>query len=332
MPKKIVALLCVMALVAGMVVGHFAWSPIIARTETLSIFHAGSLSVPLEELGAEFERTHPNVDVLTESAGSAATIRKVTELGKTCDIIVSADYTLIPNMMYRAYADWYIAFARNEMVLGYRDGAPGADAILDGARTWRDVFRNDDVKYGHSNPDADPCGYRALMVIQLAEKHYNEPGLYYALIHGADMDKGRESVGREMVRPKEVDLIALMEAGELDYMFQYKSVCVQHRIPYINLDDAINLSSLDYANFYGEASVVIQKSPEETQTLYGKPIVYGVTIPKNAPNRSLAMEFIAFLLSKAGQDIMGNCGQPSITPAPCDHPENLPMPITQATP
>ncbi len=296
---------------------------------TLTIYHAGSLSVPFEDLAAEFEKTHPNVQVLLESAGSAATIRKVTELGKTCDIIASADYTLITGMMYPDYAHWYIAFARSEIVLGYRDAAPFATDIVNGSRTWYDVLIKENVKYGHSNPDDDPCGYRALMVCQLAEKHHNVPGLYDALIHGSGMDKGRISIDKEVVRPKEVDLIALMEIGELDYMFQYKSVCVQHGIDYIELDDAINLSSLDYTGFYSDVSLVIQKTPTETQAIYGKPIVYGVTIPKNAQNKELATEFIAFLLSEEGQDIMEENGQPCIVPPLCDHPENLPAQLRE---
>lgn len=313
----------------------------IDRDQTLTIYHAGSLSVPFAELETEFEETHPNVDVLLESAGSAATIRKVTELGKTCDIIGSADYTLIPQMMYEEYADWHFRFAQNEMVLGYRDGAQYSTDLAEGTKTWYEVLLTGDVTYGHSDPDQDPCGYRTLLVCQLAQKYYYDDaafvglpdpqaeGLYDALIKGSGVDQGRQSIDQEMVRPKETDLIALMEAGTLDYMFQYKSVCVQHDIAYIELDDAINLSSAEEANFYKEVSVEIQKSPTETQTIPGKPIVYGITIPKNADNSLLAMEFIALLLSEQGQDIMTNkCGQPSISPAVCDHPENMPMPIT----
>jgi len=46
----------------------------------------------------------------------------------------------------------------------------------------------------------------------------------------------------------------------------------------------------------------------------GKPIVYGVTIPKNAPNPDLALEFVKFLLGPEGQAIMAEQGQPPIVP------------------
>jgi molybdate/tungstate transport system substrate-binding protein len=335
---KLIALFCLVALAVGLVLGHFVWThPAAGRSETLTIFHAGSLAVPLDQLEEEFESTHPTVDVLLESAGSATTIRKVTELGKTCDIIASADYTLIPSMMYDEYADWYIAFAKNEVVLCYRDGAPYADEIVSGSRTWYDVLRNEDVSYGHSNPDDDPCGYRTLMVVELAQKYYYDNasdfgltpdddanGLYSALIHGTGMDQGRVSEDGEVVRSKSVDLIALLQTGDLDYAFEYVSVAEQQGLNYIALPEAINLGSVAYQDFYSEVSVEIQTTPTETQIYNGTPIVYGVTIPENAPNPERAAEFIDLLLSETGRGIMTENFQPPIYPAQCDAPDNLP--------
>jgi molybdate/tungstate transport system substrate-binding protein len=335
---KWTALFCLVALVVGLVIGHFAWStPTAGRTETLTIYHAGSLAVPFEQLAEEFESTHPNVDVLLESSGSGDAVRKITELGKKADILASADYTLIPSMMYDEYADWYIAFGRNEVVLCYRDGAPFADEIVSEARTWYDVLRNEDVSYGHSNPDADPCGYRTLMLIQLAEKYYYDnatdfgltpdpvaDGLYSAVIHGTGMDQGRYSVEGELVRPKSVELVALLQTGDLDYAFEYVSVAEQHELNYIVLPEEINLGSVAYEDFYYEASVEIQKSPTETQIIHGTPVVYAVTIPLNAPNPERAAEFINLLLSEKGREILTENFQPPIYPAQCDAPANLP--------
>ncbi len=321
--------------------------------KTLRIYHAGSLAVPFTELKAEFESSHPDVEVLLESGGSAKLINKaitVVKAGETPpDIIASADYKLIPDRLYEdGHADWYIAFARNKMVLCYRDGAPYASEIVGGTRTWYEVLRNEPVSYGHSNPDDDPCGYRALMVIQLAQRYYydnatqfgltpdpNADGLYDALVPGDEPDRGRiggtsksrPGGSEEVVRSKSVDLINLIQSGDLDYAFEYRSVAVQHKLNFIELDDAINLSQQSYEDFYKEASVEIIKEPGPPptyKTKKGKPIVYGITILKEAKNKDLATEFIALLLSEEGQNVMEAKGQPSIQPAICDHPENLP--------
>lgn len=352
MAKKWLTIAVIVAVGAGISTGYLWGRGGITRTETLTIYHAGSLSIPFADLEAEFESTHPNVDVLCELGGSAKMIRQVTELGKQADIVASADYTLIPSMMYNDYANWYIAFARNEMVLCYRDSAPFAAEIKNGTKTWYEVLRSSNVSYGHSNPDSDPCGYRALMVIQLAEKYYhdeaanfgltpdpNADGLYDALIHietpGDETTRGRVNIGKEVVRSKSVELIHLLESGDLDYAFEYLSVAVQHELDFIELDDAINLSQTGafdgttYEDFYHKASVVLYTSPTEIQTLHGQPIVYGITIPENAPNPQLAWEFIQLLLSETGQTVMTNRGLPPIIPATCDHPELLPVTVTQ---
>ena len=353
---KIASIMMVLALALTLMVG--CTSP----KETLTIYHAGSLAVPFSELKAEFESTHPNVEVLCESGGSATLINQaitVAEAGETPpDIIASADYKLIPDRLYEdGYADWYIAFARNEVVLCYRDGAPGSDAIVNKTRTWYDVLRNDPVSYGHGNPDDDPCGYRTLMVIQLAQKYYYDnatefgltpdssaDGLYDALIPGNEHDRGRvggfnntarSGGSEEVVRPKSVDLIAAIQSGDLDYAFEYSSVAAQHSLNFIELDDAIDLGSLSmiggtnitYEEFYQGASIEIVTEPG-TPPAYsaqnGAPVVYGITILKDTENKELAVEFVALLLSQEGQDAMEASGQPFIQPVICDHPENLP--------
>ena len=39
-----------------------------------------------------------------------------------------------------------------------------------------DILLSDDVIYSRSDPDADPCGYRSVLTMMLAEKYYKKPG------------------------------------------------------------------------------------------------------------------------------------------------------------
>mgnify|MGYP001060769518 CR=1 FL=1 len=351
------ALILILALT--LIVGCAKEGEGVPRTETLTIYHAGSLYAPFKDLEAEFESTHPAVDVLCESGGSAKMINKAIareQAGELPpDVIASADYKLIPDRLYEpGYADWYIAFARNVMVLCYRSNAPGSNAIGKGTRTWYDVLRNDPVSYGHSNPDDDPCGYRTPMVIQLAQKYYydeaakfglspdtNADGLYDALIPGNEHERGRvggisearPGGSNESVRSKSVELIHLLDSGDLDYAFEYRSVAVQNGLDFIELDDHINFSKTSeelpgVEDFYQEASIEIVKEagpPPTYKTNKGKPIVYGITIPSHAQNKELAAEFIKVLLSDIGKNIMEvKNGQPFIVPALTDDVNKLP--------
>ena len=279
----------------------------------LPIFHAGSLTMPFAQVSEEFNKLYPDVEILTEGAGSQTTIRKVTELQKECGVIGSADYTLIPQLMFPEYADWYIVFATNQMCIAYTDSSQFADEIDDS--NWYEILQRDGITYGRSDPDQDPCGYRTLMVWQLAEAHHDAPGLY---------DKLYEAEG-DKVRSKSVDLIALLESGDLDYAFEYSSVAAQHDLNYVVLPPEINLSSEEFRDFYGTAEVEISgKKPGEMITKKGKPIVYGVTIPGNFPNQEIAVAWVNFLLSPEGMAIMEANGQPPVIPAITNDRSKLP--------
>ncbi len=279
----------------------------------LTVFHAGSLAVPFSELEEEFETLHPAVDVQCESAASGVTIRKVTELGKNAEIVASADYSLIPDLMFPDYADWYVTFARNRMVLCYTDQSMYADEVT--SDNWYEILLRDGVEYGHSDL-LDPCGYRTLLVWQLAELYYDEPGLYDALV---------ESCPEKNIRPKSVELVALLESGDLDYASEYSSVAMQHHLEYIEFPTEIDLSAIEHAEFYLNSTVDIPgKEPGETITKNGKPIVYGVTIPSNSENPGLAIAFMEYLLGEDGQEIMNRNGQPSISPAVANDLDRVP--------
>jgi len=279
----------------------------------LPIFHAGSLTIPWAQISEEFNQLYPDIEIRAEGGGSATTIRKVTELGRECGVIGSADYKLIPKLMFPEYTDWYIIFATNQIVLCYTDKSQFKDEV--NANNWYEILQRDGVKYGRSNPDQDPCGYRTLMVWQLAEVHYKVPGLYQKL-YGAS---------GETIRPKEVDLIALLESGDLDYAFEYLSVAVQHGLEYVVLPDEINLSSQKFKDFYATAKVEISgKEPGQTITLTGEPILYAVTIPRDFPNQELAIAWVNFLLSDRGMAIMEANGQRPIKPAVTNDESKLP--------
>jgi len=183
----------------------------------------------------------------------------------------------------------------------------------------------EDVEFGHSDPNADPNGYRTLMVWQLAEDFYQEPGLYEKLDRASPPGN---------IRPKETDLIALLQTGDLDYAFNYHSVAVQHQLLYVDLPDPIDLSKMEFAETYRRAEVAISgNAPGKTISRRGKPIIYGVTIPDDAPRPELAAAFLEFLFSPHGQGILEEEGQPPLTPPITYQHNQLPdtlMPLVAA--
>ena len=280
----------------------------------LIVFNAGSLAGPMADLLREFARIHPGVTPQQESSGSLEAARKITELGKSCDVLAVADYEVIPSLLVPERADWYVIFARNELVLIYTPKSKFSDQIS--GDNWHEVLLRPGVQYGYSNPNLDPAGYRTLLHWQLAEKYYHKAGLSERLKSGVP-DKN--------IRPKSVELVALLQSGELDYVYCYRSIAEQQKLPFIKFPAEIDFSDTDKAEFYATAETEVDgNKPGEKMKVKGMPIRYGLTIPNGAPDRDVAEEFVEFLLSPEGQAIMRAKYLMTISPAPASDINKVP--------
>jgi molybdate/tungstate transport system substrate-binding protein len=298
---------------ATLAAGGTREAPASAIEGELVIFHAGSLAVPFRDITAAFMRRHPGVVIRSEVAGSRTCARKISDLGKPCDVLASADYSVIDTLLIPEHAGWHIVFAGNAMTIAYRPDSRGAATLT--STNWFDVLLDPAVTYGRSDPNADPCGYRSVQVALLAERHYGRPGLARQLL----------TKDRAYIRPKETDLLALLEVGELDYMFIYQSVAEQHGLQYLDLPDAVNLGSAGHAASYHTAAIDVSgRKPGTTLTKRGAVIEYAVTIPRGAPNPALAVQFVEFLLDAAqGGAIMQRHGHTTRGPS-SSTPERVP--------
>ena len=267
------------------------------------IFNAGSLTVPFAEMEKQFEAAHPGVDILREAGGSTKMARMISELGKPADIMASADYKVIDNTLIPKHADWNVRFATNQLVLCYTDQSQAAGEI--NAENWYEILARPGVIWGHSDPNLDPCGYRSLMVLQLAEKFYDKPGLYEKLLANRP---------EKNVRPKSVELVSLLKTGNMDYAWEYLSVAVQHELKYLTLPAEINLGDYRHDDFYAQAKVkVTGSSPDTFITRTGMSCTYGLTMIKTAANPAGAEAFLAYLLSPdGGQAILKEYGSAAL--------------------
>jgi len=245
-----------------------------SQQKELIIFHAGSLSVPLKQVAQEYEKRNPETKIYLESAGSLVCARKITELKKPCDILASSDYFVINELLIPDYASWSIKFATNEIVIAFREKSKYSKEINSG--NWMNILQRKDVIFSRSDPDSDPCGYRTVFTFLLAEKFYSIPGLAKIML----------LKDKEYIRPKEVDLVALIESNVIDYMFQYKSVAIQHGLKYIELPKEIDLSDPSRNNLYASVSTTVAGSkPGIKMKVTGDYINYSITVLDNAPQK-----------------------------------------------
>jgi molybdate/tungstate transport system substrate-binding protein len=263
------------------------------REQVLTVYNAGSLARPLRAALDTFAARN-DVRIDQENAGSLETARKLTELEKIPDVIALADFEVFPQLLMPEHVSWYAQFARNRMVLAYTARSRFADEMS--ADSWWRILLRPGVETGRADPNLDPNGYRTLLVLQLAERHYSQPGLAERLL---------AALPQRNVRPKEADLVGLLQAGELDYIWSYESMARAVGLEYVELPAAIDLGSPSQFASYALASVsVTGKSPTDTVVFRGAPIVYGISIPRAAPHRDVAERFLAFLLSADGRRVL----------------------------
>lgn len=319
--KSLLALLLLPTLIIAGTYYYVTHYP--AKTQ-LRIFHAGSLTLPFEYLENAFEEVHVGIDVQRVSGGSAKLVRSIIDLNKRCDVIAVADYSLIKNELIPDYASWYINFAINRLVLAYTESSRYSNEIND--TNWYEILGRAGVVFGFSNPNDDPCGYRALMVIQLAEIYYNDSEIFDDLIvyntaigvsesNGIYIITSPENIApntdKISIRTKSVDLVSLLQSKDLDYAFEYLSVAIQHNLKFLTLPEQIDLSNISYEDIYSKVKV----NRFSAKPVMGETIVYSLTIPKNAEHKELAISFVKFLLEKYRNGNLDNYGQPGIVPA-----------------
>jgi molybdate/tungstate transport system substrate-binding protein len=289
----------------------------------LKVVPAGSLLQPFDEVEKAFEAEHPDVDVQIEGHGSIQAIRQVTDLHRSIDIVAVADASLIPDLMFRTdstsganFTDTYTPFATNAMVIAYTNKSKYADEITPG--NWYLVLSRPDVRVGISNPMLDAAGYRSMMVSLLADRYYRNATLFPELIGNhftpplvVQDDNGIATISLpEVLRPSDEKLVirdgsifvlSHLEAGGIDYAFEYRSVAEGHNLRWINLPPEIDLSSPDFVDEYGKAKVILgfQRFSAIGQERTGQPIVYAVTIPNSAPHKDLAREFSEMVMRMA---------------------------------
>ncbi len=285
------AILVICALTAAAATAH-AQTP---KQRVLTIFHADSLGAYAGLLKREFEAAHPGVTVETEGTGSLDAIRRVTDLHLPCDIVITADWRLLKTTR-AGLEPWVVVFAGNAMGLLYTAQSRRAGEI-DSGNWYRELPANG-VRYSHSNPERDPTGYWTLIVWQLAERYYHQPGLAQRLADG---------LPRSLIRPKSIDLISLLQSGELDYYFGYASDTRLGNLNFIALPPEIDLGDFSRAAGYAAASVEVGAGTTK-KTIVGAPIAYGATLTSAPPDRADAIEFLELMLGPAGRKAAADSG------------------------
>lgn len=262
----------------------------------LRIFHAGSMRWFLQEAANKYQLEHPDVRITLSSSGARFAARKVLD-GHSCDLLLSADYRIIEDLLKPEYAKFNLLFAKTKFVLSFTEKSRYHAEINE--NNWYEILLRQDVQYGHTDPELDPAGYRALLCWQLAEKYYKQPQLYKKLT---------DKFSPQNMLTDSTIIRERMQAGELDYFFGYEASARQRGNLYINLPSAIDFSAIEHAADYAQAKLTLKGKQAGTQmTVNGYPIQYSITLLDQSSQREEAIRFLFYLLTQ-GYSILETAG------------------------
>lgn len=276
--------------------------------EKIRVFAADSLSASFGELESEFEKLHPDRDVLLDIRGSVQLTQLVPL--RRVDVVAVADYRLIEKILHPEHSSWVAKFATTEIVLAHTTSSKYQAEI--NADNWFDILLRPDVAYGIADPALDPCGYYTRLAWKLAEKHYftskgKSRPLYDQLVAACP--------------PKHIAIDALrlisesLSMNRVDYAFVYRVHARDLNLPHTLLPKEINLGQMALEGHYATVRALVPNYRGGTETMTGTTIAFGISIPKEPANLAGAQAFIRFVLSEQGQAILRRSDFQPLSPA-----------------
>jgi molybdate/tungstate transport system substrate-binding protein len=274
-----------------------AGSKSVAAESRVSVLYAGSLGNLMEiDLGPAFSRA-TGYKYLGEAKGSLLSAHLIKEQLRTPDVFISADPKVNLQLMGPENGNlvrWYATIFGNELVLGYHPNSRFAEQLkqlgVNDIRVYS-ILQQTGFRLGRGDPELEPKGYRTLFLFDLPEKYYRQPGLATKILHDAEHPT--------LVFPEE-QLVARVEAGQLDAGIFYRNEIAEHNLPFIAFPPELNLSDPALDSYYSSATYMNRRGV----TYSGSAIVYSITIPEHSQNRDGAIALVSFLLANEGRRIV----------------------------
>jgi molybdate/tungstate transport system substrate-binding protein len=272
------------------------------------------------------------------SGGSNADATAIAA-GAPDDVFISSALSATsPTHLGSLSSNWAIGFASDQMVVAYSNATltnSAASSIITMGQTaassnatsdWNSFFTSltsGSVQVGISNPVADPGGLRGWLTLEAAGYLYssgNQQAYVSPLLKSGD----------NVTAASSADLVAPLQAGQIQFLFIYKSAAISDGIGYLSLDSHVNLSNPSLATFYSRFSYT-----DSAGKTAGAPIILVVTVPLSSVNNAEALEFVQYLvknrasLSSYGLVIPSQALLYSSVTSPQTVPQTIQLMLTQ---
>jgi molybdate/tungstate transport system substrate-binding protein len=210
------------------------------------------------------------------------------------DVFISVTPGPMRTVLKAGKAERAIPSARTEMVIAYSPKSQYAAALSKsgdpGATPWWQILETPGFRFGRTDPNTDPQGLNIIFVMQLAERYYHQRGL-------AEKILGPQINPRQIFQ--EPQLMARLQAGQLDASSAYKTQPAALGLPFLSLPREINLGSASMEKEYQQATVVLNGKAHQPS-----PLVFYAAVLNDAPQPKLARRFLVWLQGPEARQIL----------------------------
>ncbi len=280
--------------VVGAFAALIAGSGVTESTTPLQVAYAGSMGSLMDggvrpaitkALGAEIQG---------RAAGSTGLANLIVAGSIRPDVFISVTPEPMRIVLKAGKAQSALPIARTEMVIAYSPHSQYAAALAkagaSGAKPWWQILETPGFRFGRTDPNTDPQGLNVIFVMQLAERYYHQPGLANKIL-------GPQINPQQIFQEPQV--MARVQAGQLDASSAYKTQPAALGLPFLSLPPEINLGSASMEKEYQQASVTLNG-----KTHRPSPLVFYSAVLKDAPQPKLAARFVAWLRGPEGRQIL----------------------------
>jgi molybdate/tungstate transport system substrate-binding protein len=261
-----------------------------------------------------------------KSGGSFADANQIAA-GAPDDVFISAALSATgPAYLKTLSSNWAIGFASDQMVLAYSNATSEGAVVAQGTAAARSNATSDwnafftslasgNVKVGISDPVADPAGLRGWLTLEAAGFLYsngNQNAYTTPLLQAKGNVTGTHAAA----------LVAPLQAGQIQFLFIYKSAAVVDRLSYLSLDRHVNLGDPTLGAFYSRFSY-----KDSAGVTGGAPIILCITVPLGSVNTAEALRFVEYVVKNART--LSSYGLQPFSPARLYNNVSPPAPVTQ---
>lgn len=251
----------------------------------LDVAYAGAMGAVMERAVRPAIARSLGAELRGRAQGALGLANLIAAGGIKPDVFISVTPAPMRIVIAAGKTTRAMPFARTEMVIAYsprsRYAAAFARAGQPGAEPWWRILTTAGLRFGRTDPLTDPQGLNIIFTLELAADYYRQPGLAARILGPAE-------------NPRQIfdepDVMARLQAGQLDASSAYKIQATAFDLPYLALPAAINLGAAALADRYRRATVTL-----DGHTFHQQPLIFYAAALAAAPHPALAARFVQWL-------------------------------------